>query len=232
MEPKDAALAAALTQAMQDTKDPSALRSLAQGLSAILSAVPPAEIPSRSATAASAVAFPTGTGHPLTALALLIPAAEPLPCRLSTQQLVELLKMPTCVGEARRVVLDHLGNRYQRPFADPWEFVRFAKEQRLDLDFTSPPQRPEAGRSPLTPRRAAVMGRQPTLTIEGGRWPLAACGEMGGFRPAAGIAAGKQDVTGEHRRGQAARTDLGGPSFARRERKPFLRLWSPDNLIE
>jgi len=141
LEPKEAA--AALTQAMKDNKDAVALGQMAQGLSALLSALPPAEIPSRSATAASAVAFPTGTGHPLTALALLIPAAEPLPCRLSTQQLVELLKMPTCIPEARRVVLDHLGNRYKRPFADVWEFVRFAKEQRLDLDFTSPPQRPE-----------------------------------------------------------------------------------------
>ena len=46
------------------------------------------------------------------------------------------------VGEARRVVLDHLGNRYHRTFADVWEFVRFAKEQNLDLDFTSPPRRP------------------------------------------------------------------------------------------
>ena len=90
-----------------------------------------------------------GTGQPLIALAPLIPAAEPLPCRLSTQQLVELLKMPTCVGPARRVVLDHLGNRYKCIFTDVWEFVRFAKEQRLDdLDFTSPPQRPNQDAAP------------------------------------------------------------------------------------
>src|SRR5262249_22799688 len=41
-------------------------------------------------------------------------AGEPFPCRLTTQELVELLKMPTCGGEARRIVLDHLGNRYGR----------------------------------------------------------------------------------------------------------------------
>jgi hypothetical protein len=83
------------------------------------------------------------------ALALLLPAAEPPPCRLSTQQLVELLKMPTCLGEARRVVLDQLGHRYRRHFADAWEFVRFAKEQHLDdLDFISPPQRPETAAAP------------------------------------------------------------------------------------
>jgi hypothetical protein len=95
------------------------------------------------------VASAAGTGHPLTALAPFIRAAEPPPCRLSTQQLVELLKMPPWVGEARRLVLDQLGRRYRRPFADVWEFVRFAKERNLGLDFTSPPQRPE----PTAPSR-------------------------------------------------------------------------------
>jgi hypothetical protein len=46
------------------------------------------------------------------------------------------------VGQSRRVVLDQHGNRYRRTFADVWQFVRFTKEQRLDLDFTTPPQRP------------------------------------------------------------------------------------------
>jgi hypothetical protein len=71
----------------------------------------------------------------------VLPACQPLPCRLSTQDLVELLKMPTCFGAARKVVLQHLGNRYGRTFANHWEFVRYAKEQRLDLDFTTPPKR-------------------------------------------------------------------------------------------
>jgi hypothetical protein len=66
----------------------------------------------------------------------------PLPCRLSTQQLVELLKQPTCIGPARRVILDQLENRYRGKFADHWAFVRFAKEQKLGLDFTTPPKRP------------------------------------------------------------------------------------------
>jgi hypothetical protein len=35
-----------------------------------------------------------------------------------------------------------LGNRYGRSFANHWEFVRFAKEQHHDLDFTTPPKRP------------------------------------------------------------------------------------------
>jgi len=135
--------ATALLEVMNDALNPKTVEQLARGLSAALSAVPPAEIPARSSTAAAAGAFPAGTGHPLAALALLLPAADPPPCRLSTQQLVELLKMPTCIGEARRVILDQLGNRYRRPFADVWEFVRFAEEQQLGLDLTSPPQKPE-----------------------------------------------------------------------------------------
>jgi hypothetical protein len=71
------------------------------------------------------------------------PPKKPLPCRLTTQTLIELLKMPTCFGEARRVVLDHLGNRYGRRFFNHWEFVRYAREQGLKLDFTTPPRRPD-----------------------------------------------------------------------------------------
>jgi hypothetical protein len=127
-------------RALGDVRDPAALQNRARGLTP----TPPAEVPSRTATAAIAAAFPAGTpANGLTALALLVSAADPPPCILSPQQLVEVLKMPTCVGEVRRVVLDHLGNRYRRPFADAWEFMHFAKEQNLDLDFTSPPQRPE-----------------------------------------------------------------------------------------
>ena len=51
--------------------------------------------------------------------------------------------MPTCFGPARRVVLDHLGNRYGRRFVNHWAFVRFAREQGLGLDFTTPPKRPD-----------------------------------------------------------------------------------------
>ncbi len=70
-------------------------------------------------------------------------AAEPVPCPLTTQELVELLKMPTCFGQARRVVLDQLGNRYGRRFSNHWAFVRYAQERNLELDFTTPPTRPD-----------------------------------------------------------------------------------------
>jgi tRNA A-37 threonylcarbamoyl transferase component Bud32 len=70
-------------------------------------------------------------------------------CRLTTQQLVELLKMPTCFGAPRRVILDHLERRYDRRFNTVWAFVRFAEEEKLGLDFTSPPVRPDPAKMKL-----------------------------------------------------------------------------------
>ena len=43
---------------------------------------------------------------------------------------------------ATKLVTKHLGKRYGLPFANHWDFVRYAKEQRLDLDFTAPPKQP------------------------------------------------------------------------------------------
>ena len=74
-------------------------------------------------------------------------AVAPLHCRLTTQELVDLLEMPTCFGEARRLVLDHLGNRYRRRFVNHRAFVRFAAETGLELDFHTPPRRPDPGES-------------------------------------------------------------------------------------
>jgi hypothetical protein len=95
-----------------------------------------------SRVSATAMAASLTISMPLTALPVLAVASEPFPCRLSTQDLVDLLKMPTCFGEERRIILKHLGNRYHRRFANHWEFVRYAQEHHLDLDFTTPPKRP------------------------------------------------------------------------------------------
>jgi hypothetical protein len=38
---------------------------------------------------------------------------------------------------------DQLGNGYRRRFDSHWDFVRYAQKQHLDLDFTTPPKRPE-----------------------------------------------------------------------------------------
>ena len=75
-------------------------------------------------------------------------AAEPYPCRLTTQELVDLLKMPACAGQHSRAVLDQLGNIHGRKFASRGEFIRFARETGLNVDLTTPPTRPDP-REPL-----------------------------------------------------------------------------------
>ncbi len=40
-------------------------------------------------------------------------------------------------------MLDHLSNRYGRRFVNHWEFVSYAREQGLMLDFTTAPRRPD-----------------------------------------------------------------------------------------
>jgi hypothetical protein len=143
LESKEAARAAAiLLSVLMRVAEQRSQPDLVRAFSLSLTDLPPATQRLRNVDLAIAVAATAG-GDPFLPVAFVHSAAQLRPCRLSTQQLVELLKLPTCVGEGRRVVLDHLGNRYRRPFADAWEFVRFAQEQRLDLDFTSRPEHPE-----------------------------------------------------------------------------------------
>jgi hypothetical protein len=132
--------AAALTAAMAKTTDPYTLRSFERPL-LCLTGDPRRPADRAAALVGSTAVFPW-PGPLLAGPALLAPNLPP-PCRLSTQELVDLLKLPTCVGTARRVVLDQLEGRYGRRFADHWDFVRFARAQNLGLDLTSPPKRPE-----------------------------------------------------------------------------------------
>jgi hypothetical protein len=154
LEPREAArvsaeAAATLTQAMArtDTNYDDALWYLAQGLSAALG---DGQRDKRAEAVAAAVGGLQGSQILPGALVVLGPAVEPFPRRFSDQALVDLLKHPLCVGPARRAVLDHLGMHYRRTFADQWEFVRFAEEQKLGLDFTTPP-RPEAAAAAARP---------------------------------------------------------------------------------
>ena len=50
------------------------------------------------------------------------------------------------VGEPRRLVLDQLARHYHRPFADLWDFVDYAQQQKLGLDLTTPPARQSPSR--------------------------------------------------------------------------------------
>jgi len=113
-----------------------------QGLSSVLSEVEPPDLTQRASAVAGVVGAFSGTGQPLGSLVLLRPAAKLVACRLSTQQLVDLLKMPTCLGDTRRLVLDYLGTRYERSFSDHWDFVEYAREHLPEVDLTTPPKRP------------------------------------------------------------------------------------------
>jgi hypothetical protein len=74
-----------------------------------------------------------------TASVLLASALEPPHRLLSDQQLVDLLAHPLCTGAARRILLDQLGDRHGGRFTDQWDFVRFAREQNLNLSLTRSP---------------------------------------------------------------------------------------------
>jgi hypothetical protein len=77
----------------------------------------------------------------LSYLPLLLQVSKPWPSQFSTQELVDLLKMPTCIGPAREVILWQLGQKYNRTFADVWEFVDYAHEPLPEVDLTTPPRR-------------------------------------------------------------------------------------------
>jgi hypothetical protein len=147
MEPQAAAevcaqAAATLAQAMTQTTSSGALRAQAEGLSAVLTGVDPTNQRKRTVAVTTTFGAAAAGTSRLVPLPLLQPALEPLPRGLPDSQLVELLKNPLCVGRARRVVLDVLGARHGRRFEDQWDFVRFAQERQLGLDFTSPARRP------------------------------------------------------------------------------------------
>jgi len=108
----------------------------------VLSGCDPAERSRRATALAAAVAAGPAPGWPVASPALLGPAPEPLSCRLATEELVNLLKQPTCLSPSRRVMLDYLEYRYHRSFRDHWEFAEYARVSLLELDLTSPPKRP------------------------------------------------------------------------------------------
>jgi hypothetical protein len=156
LEPTEAAAvckqaAVTLTSALNtsSTTDAQTFPRLTLSLSAVLTGTAGTSLSGQSQRAVALVTALSSTANGqslLSTVPLLYLAGKPLQSRLSTPQLVELLKNPLCVGEASRIVLEVLGARYKRQFANQWEFVHFAQEQNLGLDFTSPPERPAAGK--------------------------------------------------------------------------------------
>jgi hypothetical protein len=105
---------------------------LADGLRVVACGLPSHEFVRRKA-APAATALTGGVALP--------PPLPPTP--LPPQTLVDLLKHPFCVREARRAVLDALEFTYDRTFADLWAFVAFAETEHPELDLLTPPHRPE-----------------------------------------------------------------------------------------
>jgi hypothetical protein len=155
-----AATAAVLTAAMSKTADADTLRLLADAMSSVLSRTASPDAADQRALIVAVVAASSGPAPLLAApVVLRLALAPPVPGLTALQQLyppswayfaqiapplppqalVDLLKDPLCVGAARRAVMDQLSRHYGRPFADQWEFARFAEEHKLGLDLNSPP---------------------------------------------------------------------------------------------
>jgi tRNA A-37 threonylcarbamoyl transferase component Bud32 len=148
LEPAEAATLAAkaartVVEAMANTTESNTLFSLAQALSSLAGRLEPQEAADRAMVVARTFGEEASPPTRLSGLATLLQAAQPPPCQFSTQELVDLLKMPTCVGHARDVVLRLLGQKCQRHFADLWQFVDYAHEHLPDIDLTTPPKRPQ-----------------------------------------------------------------------------------------
>ncbi len=130
-----------LSQAMSPTSSSNELRSLTEGLAAVTVGLEPRELSRRQQSLVGSIGLVANPN--LLAFCPALPALEQVPPSLPVQSLVDLLKQPFCIGQARRIVLDQLQRHYGRPFADQWDFAHFAGEQKLDLDLTSPPRWPD-----------------------------------------------------------------------------------------
>jgi hypothetical protein len=139
-----AAIASAFIQsiAMKDSQE--SIVRWTEGLAAVLHRDEVSRSRNRWRGLTAALGLLSNPASALVAPVPLQPALEPLPPPLPAQTLVDLLKHPLCVGEARRLVLEQLGRHYHRSFADQWEFVEYARQQNLNLDLTTSPKRPEA----------------------------------------------------------------------------------------
>jgi hypothetical protein len=141
--------AAALLQARSEAgQDPNPynyryrLQALSDGFVTVLSHEHSARREQRLRGLTGAIGLGTSPKSLLHVLLIAPSWIDPLPEPLPPQTLIDLLKHPLCVGQPRRAVLDQLQRHYHRPFTDQWDFVRFAEENRLGLDLTTPPMRP------------------------------------------------------------------------------------------
>jgi serine/threonine protein kinase len=137
---------ASLILAIHETANPVARQRMAQILTVVLNQSEDCRISAYARNASASIALLAGLNQPLGQAMLF--ASVPLSKPLSPQFLIDLLKQPVCVGSARRAVLDALEVHFSRSFADQWDFVRFAEENDLGLDVTSPPKRSSVAKDP------------------------------------------------------------------------------------
>jgi hypothetical protein len=142
LDPKTAVMT--LTEAIEKTSRPRTLAALAKGLLGVANRLDAAAAAAACNKAAKVLNQALST-DPFALEAVsneLSMVGDPPRCSLSTPNLIDMLKSPLCIRESRRVVLAALGARYKRQFADDWDFVHFADQGKLGLDFTTPPQQP------------------------------------------------------------------------------------------
>ena len=159
LEPDQAILI--LSKSLADTTDSRNRGKLAECLGLVVIGLP-REARDRAQRATIFAAGGFATPHNLLpSLPLLHPHFQSPPRPLPSQVLVDLLKHPFCVGEARRAVLDALEVTYGRKFADQWEFVAYARNpaNNLNLDLLTPPVRPVAPK-PVEVRPKLPLGGQ------------------------------------------------------------------------
>jgi hypothetical protein len=152
-----AALAVGMSQERRATAASHAVRAILEAFPEPVGGdVPGVEAPPRTGLATLAAFLQSGEAATLTALALerrtkssspadlqlLDSAIGSLAEKATAQRLVDLLKLPTCVGNPRRIVLAELSKRLKHPFADVWELVAWLREHEPGLDLDSPPRRP------------------------------------------------------------------------------------------
>jgi hypothetical protein len=68
-------------------------------------------------------------------------ALTKLPLGTELHEHLEFLKAPTCVGVLREAVLTKVGGLVGEEFRTVWDFEAWARANRSDLDFASPPSR-------------------------------------------------------------------------------------------
>jgi hypothetical protein len=131
-----------LNELLDRTLDPRAATAWNHGLT--LAAI--GQTAPRMGTSVNATLLALGSFGPpdswLAGLPLLHPRFHKQSRPLSQQQLIDLLKHPLCIGETRRSVLQALAFTHDRPFADQWDFVRYIRDKKVDVDLLAPFNRP------------------------------------------------------------------------------------------